>query len=127
MIHAPVRKRVETLRVWRTAAAPRFGEDGVALHVELGQGAAFGARQHGLVDEVRRLLDEGLRGAGHGPDHRYMLKTMRLVVSRATDRPGYAYIDERGSYSFADLAEVEKGRKDLERAVRAWCDWKAGS
>jgi hypothetical protein len=28
---------------------------------------------------------------------------------------------------FADLAEVEKGRKDLERAVRSWCDWRAGS
>jgi hypothetical protein len=28
---------------------------------------------------------------------------------------------------FAELTEVEKGRKDLERAVRAWCDWKAGS
>ena len=28
---------------------------------------------------------------------------------------------------FADVAEVEKRRKDLERVVRAWCDWKAGS
>ena len=32
VIQAPVRKRVETLRVWRTAAAPRFGLDpGVLL------------------------------------------------------------------------------------------------
>jgi hypothetical protein len=28
---------------------------------------------------------------------------------------------------FADVEEVERRRKDLERAVRAWCDWKAGS
>jgi hypothetical protein len=28
---------------------------------------------------------------------------------------------------FADLEEVEAGRADLERAVRAWCEWKAGS
>jgi hypothetical protein len=28
---------------------------------------------------------------------------------------------------FADLAELEAGRADLEAAVRAWCDWKATS
>jgi hypothetical protein len=28
---------------------------------------------------------------------------------------------------FADLDELEAGRADLEAAVRAWCDWKAGS
>ena len=28
---------------------------------------------------------------------------------------------------FADVGEVEKRRKDLERVVRTWCDWKAGS
>ena len=28
---------------------------------------------------------------------------------------------------FADLDQVEAGRADLEAAVRAWCDWKAGS
>ncbi len=27
---------------------------------------------------------------------------------------------------FADLDELEVGRADLEAAVRAWCDWKAG-
>jgi hypothetical protein len=27
---------------------------------------------------------------------------------------------------FADLAELEAGRADLEAAVRAWCDWKGG-
>jgi hypothetical protein len=28
---------------------------------------------------------------------------------------------------FADLGDVEAGRTDLERVIRAWCDWKAGS
>jgi hypothetical protein len=28
---------------------------------------------------------------------------------------------------FAGLDELEAGRADLESAVRAWCDWKAGS
>jgi hypothetical protein len=27
---------------------------------------------------------------------------------------------------FADLDELEGGRADLEAAVRAWCDWRAG-
>jgi hypothetical protein len=27
---------------------------------------------------------------------------------------------------FADLDELEAGKGDLERAVRAWCEWKAG-
>jgi hypothetical protein len=27
---------------------------------------------------------------------------------------------------FADLDDLEAGRADLEAAVRAWCDWKAG-
>jgi hypothetical protein len=28
---------------------------------------------------------------------------------------------------FNDLAELEAGRADLEAAVRAWCEWKAGA
>ncbi|REK84539.1 GNAT family N-acetyltransferase [Streptomyces inhibens] len=39
-------------------------------------------------------LDEQLRGAGHGPDHGYMLDRLRLVVSDDLSRPGYVYIDE---------------------------------
>jgi hypothetical protein len=27
---------------------------------------------------------------------------------------------------FGDLEELEAGRADLEDAIRAWCDWKAG-
>jgi hypothetical protein len=28
---------------------------------------------------------------------------------------------------FADVAQLEDGRVDLEAVVRAWCDWKAGA
>jgi hypothetical protein len=28
---------------------------------------------------------------------------------------------------FGDLGDLEAGRADLEAAVRAWCDWKAGA
>jgi hypothetical protein len=28
---------------------------------------------------------------------------------------------------FADLDQLDAGRAELEAAVRAWCDWKAGS
>ncbi|HEX2105043.1 MAG TPA: DUF1801 domain-containing protein [Solirubrobacteraceae bacterium] len=28
---------------------------------------------------------------------------------------------------FADLAEVEAARADLEAAIRSWCEWKGGS
>jgi hypothetical protein len=28
---------------------------------------------------------------------------------------------------FTDLDQLEAGRADLEAAIRAWCDWKAGA
>ena len=28
---------------------------------------------------------------------------------------------------FANLAELEQGRPDLEAAIRDWCAWRAGS
>ncbi|MEU1968659.1 GNAT family N-acetyltransferase [Micromonospora sediminicola] len=39
-------------------------------------------------------LDDSRRGAGHGPDHGYMLRRLRLVVSRRPGRLGYVYLDE---------------------------------
>lgn len=41
-------------------------------------------------------LDRATRGAGHGPDHRLMLATWRLLVSDTTTGAGYAYLNERG-------------------------------
>jgi GNAT superfamily N-acetyltransferase len=58
------------------------------------------------VDWMDRL-DQDLRGAGHGPDHRYMLDTLRLVVSAAKGRPGYVYIDDRGRAGLLAAAHPE--------------------
>jgi hypothetical protein len=59
-------------------------------------------------------LDQDLRGAGHGPDHSYMLDTLRLVVSRANDKPGYVYIDDnRGRPVLLAAAHPETAQKLL--------------
>lgn len=39
-------------------------------------------------------LDVSRRGAGHGRDHEYMIRRMRLMVSRQSGRQGYVFIDE---------------------------------
>lgn len=62
-------------------------------------------------------LDEALRGAGHGPDHRYMLDTMRLVVSRTKNSPGYVYIDGRGRASLLAAAHPETAQDLLWEAL----------
>ncbi|RDI68488.1 acetyltransferase (GNAT) family protein [Nocardia pseudobrasiliensis] len=52
----------------------------------------------GSVDDFDWMdrLDRQLRGAGHGPDHRQLLNHHRLRVSRAADKRGYVYLDDRG-------------------------------
>jgi hypothetical protein len=63
-------------------------------------------------------LDHSLRGAGHGPDHVYMLKSLRLVVSRAKDRPGYVYLDDtRGRPTLLAAADPDTAEKLLWDAL----------
>lgn len=63
-------------------------------------------------------LDHDLRGAGHGPDHAYMLKSLRLVVSRAPDRPGYVYFDDtRGRPALLAAAHPDTAEKLLWEAL----------
>lgn len=62
-------------------------------------------------------LDENLRGAGHGPDHRYLLGTVRLVVSRAGDRPGYVYLDDRGRALLLAAAHPDTAQQLLWEAL----------
>jgi hypothetical protein len=55
-----------------------------------------------------------------------------VMFHRGAEIPGtHPRLEGEGSLvrtmRFADEREVERGRKDLERAIRAWCDWKAGS
>jgi hypothetical protein len=63
-------------------------------------------------------LDQELRGAGHGPDHGYMLDTLRLVVSEVKNRPGYVYIDdERGRPMLLAATEPETAQNLLWEAL----------
>lgn len=68
----------------------------------------------GIADDFGWMdrLDQRLRGAGHGPDHRYILGTSRLVVSRANGRHGYVYID-RGRPTLLAAADRETAQKLL--------------
>lgn len=67
------------------------------------------------IDWMDRL-DVQLRGAGHGPDHHYMVKMLRLVVSSANKRPGYVYIDERGQPALLAAANEETAQSLLWEA-----------
>lgn len=63
-------------------------------------------------------LDSDLRGAGHGPDHEYMLDTLRLMVTGAADRPGYVYVDdERGRPALLAAADPETAQSLLWQAL----------
>jgi GNAT superfamily N-acetyltransferase len=62
-------------------------------------------------------LDEDLRGAGHGPDHGYLLENTRLVVSRAEGRPGYVYIDDRGRPALLAAAREDTAEDLLWEAL----------
>lgn len=59
------------------------------------------ASDFGWMDD----LDTRLRGAGHGPDHPYLLTSQRLVVARR--QRGYVYVDQRGRASL--LAAEDPG------------------
>jgi len=57
--------------------------------------AVTGLREGSQDDfEWMDALDTRLRGGGHGPDHAYMLYSLRLMVTRARD--GYVYLNEHG-------------------------------
>ncbi|MFI5860000.1 GNAT family N-acetyltransferase [Streptomyces sp. NPDC051546] len=58
-------------------------------------------------------LDEEIRGAGHGPDHVYMLDRLRLVVSEDLRRPGYAYIDDEENRAVLLAAADPRTAQDL--------------
>ncbi|MFF3209471.1 GNAT family N-acetyltransferase [Streptomyces sp. NPDC002886] len=58
-------------------------------------------------------LDERIRGAGHGPDHAYMLERLRLVVSEDLRRPGYAYVDDEENRAVLLAAAEPRTAQDL--------------
>ena len=58
-------------------------------------------------------------------------KLISIMFHRGAEIPGeHPRLEGDGkqvrTMRFADAADVESGRADLEAAVRAWCDWKAG-
>ncbi|HEX6469759.1 MAG TPA: GNAT family N-acetyltransferase [Streptosporangiaceae bacterium] len=79
--------------------------------------AISGLRAGGADDfEWMDRLDERLRGAGHGPDHRFLLADNRLVVSGGR---GYVYVDSLGRPSLLAAADREVARKLLWEALAA--------
>lgn len=80
--------------------------------------ASRGVREGGLDDlEWMNLLDEHLRGAGHGPDHEFMAKRMQLVV--CSRRRGYVDIDGRGRPALLAAADEQTARALLWEALAA--------
>ncbi|WP_240812797.1 GNAT family N-acetyltransferase [Streptomyces sp. DASNCL29] len=75
--------------------------------------------QEGRADDFAWMdqLDQDLRVAAHGPDHGYMLDTLRLVVCRDGARPGYAYLDDRGRASLLAATHPETAQKLLWEAL----------
>jgi GNAT superfamily N-acetyltransferase len=80
--------------------------------------AVDGLRE-GRADDVEWMdrLDQDLRGAGHGPDHAYMLATLRLVVSEDRRKPGYVYIDDLGRASLLAASHPETAQNLLWEAL----------
>ncbi len=80
--------------------------------------AVDGLRE-GRADDFEWMdrLDRDLRGAGHGPDHPYMLDTLRLVVSEDRGKPGYVYIDGQGRASLLAAAHPETAQSLLWEAL----------
>jgi hypothetical protein len=88
------------------AATRRYRLAGFLLHsqmrmvgrVDRSTRCAVEGLRDGRADDVEWMdrLDTLVRGAGHGPDHTYMLSRWRLVVSREPRRPGYVCIDNAG-------------------------------
>ncbi|MFJ3914193.1 GNAT family N-acetyltransferase [Streptomyces vinaceus] len=75
--------------------------------------AEGGTGDFGWMDRV----DGELRGAGHGPDHTFMLSTLRLIVARSEHRPGYAYVDDRGRVALLAAAHEDTARALLWEAL----------
>jgi GNAT superfamily N-acetyltransferase len=109
------------------AATRRYRLAGFSLHPQMRMvgtvdrstlPAVTGLRE-GRADDLDWMdrLDRDVRGAGHGPDHGYMLDTLRLVVSREKRKPGYVYIDDEGRPVLLAAADPETARKLLWEAL----------
>lgn len=80
--------------------------------------AVTGLRE-GRADDVEWMdrLDEHLRGAGHGPDHAYLMNTTRLVVTADRSTPGYVYVDDQGRATLLAAADPRTAQALLWEAL----------
>ncbi|MFE0020205.1 GNAT family N-acetyltransferase [Amycolatopsis sp. NPDC059021] len=80
---------------------------------------AIGGLRDGTADDFAWMdrLDTKLRGAGHGPDHGYLLNTMRLVVAKSENRRGYVYIDDAGRAALLAAEDTETASDLLWEAL----------
>jgi ribosomal protein S18 acetylase RimI-like enzyme len=78
--------------------------------------AITGLRE-GTADDFEWMdaLDTRLRGGGHGPDHPYMLSSLRLMVTRARD--GYVYVNDSGRAMLLAAAGEESASMLLWEAL----------
>jgi GNAT superfamily N-acetyltransferase len=105
------------------AATRRYRIAGFSLHPQMRMTGkvdrstlpAIGGLADGDADDFDWMnrLDLDLRGAGHGPDHPYMLGTLRLVVSRPPKHRGYVYLDDRGQPNLLAAANRRTARRLL--------------
>jgi hypothetical protein len=108
----------------------------------------FQERQHPLEDAMRRARDI-IMGADPRVEESIKWKTptfsyrgnivsfnpsknfVSLLFHRGAEIPGrHPRLEGEGGLvrvmRFADLAEVEASKSDLEAVFRAWCEWKGG-
>ncbi|MFI0738568.1 GNAT family N-acetyltransferase [Streptomyces sp. NPDC021100] len=108
-------------------ATRRYRMAGFSLHPQMRMVGTVDRSTLPAVDGLREgqaddfawmdRLDQNLRVAGHGPDHSYMLDTLRLVVCRDRARPGYVYLDHRGRASLLAAAHPQTAQKLLWEAL----------
>ena len=80
---------------------------------------AVRGQREGRDDDIEWMdsLDRDLRGAGHGPDHRFMMSTLRLIVSDDQADPGYVYLNDEGRPQLLAARRVETARNLLWQAL----------
>jgi hypothetical protein len=123
------RKSADILARARTRSGTWLTVRGLSLHpqmrmigrVDRSKLAAVNGLREGDAGDLDWMdrLDRELRGAGHGPDHGFMLKCLRLVVAAGSDGPGYVYIDDRGRAQLLAAARPQIARKLLWEALAA--------
>ncbi|MEU1890391.1 GNAT family N-acetyltransferase [Streptomyces pristinaespiralis] len=129
LAHADGRQGIFSSTV-HPAATRRYRTAGFSLHPQmrmvgtvdratLPATAAVAGLDEGHEGDLEWMdrLDQDLRGAGHGPDHILLIGTLRLVVSRANGRRGYAYIDDRGRAVLLAAAHPETAQHLLWEAL----------